>query len=55
MLADPELNVMMHVKLKPRSKNSWVFNFHKQGLFPFYCSVHQPEMNGQILVLPARK
>jgi plastocyanin len=55
MLADPELNVMMHVKLKPLSKNSWVFNFHKQGLFPFYCSVHQPEMNGQILVLPARK
>jgi plastocyanin len=55
MLADPDLNVMMHVKLKPLSKNSWVFNFHKQGLFPFYCSVHQPEMNGQILVLPARK
>jgi plastocyanin len=55
MLADPDLNVMMHVKLKPLSKNSWIFNFHKQGLFLFYCSVHQPEMNGQILVLPARK
>jgi plastocyanin len=55
MLADPDLNVMMHVKLKPLSKNSWVFNFHKEGVFPFYCAVHQPEMNGQILVLPARK
>jgi len=55
MLADPDLNVMMHVKFKPLSKNSWIFNFHKEGIFPFYCAVHQPEMNGQILVLPARK
>jgi plastocyanin len=55
MLADPDLDVMMHVRLKPLSKNSWVFNFHKEGIFPFFCSVHQPEMNGQILVLPARK
>ena len=55
MLADPDLNVMMHVKFKPLSKNSWVFDFHKEGLFTFYCVVHQPEMNGQILVLPARK
>jgi len=55
MLADPELNVLMHVKLMPLSKNSWIFNFHKEGIFPFFCAVHQPEMNGQILVLPARK
>jgi plastocyanin len=55
MLTDPDLNVMMHVKLKPLSKNSWIFNFHKEGVFPFYCAVHQPEMNGQILVLPAKK
>jgi plastocyanin len=55
MLADPDLNVMMHAKLKPLSKTSWVFNFHREGVFPFYCAVHQPEMNGQILVLPARK
>src|SRR5579864_8952267 len=55
MLADPNLNVLMHVKLKPLSKNSLVFNFHKEGIFPFFCAVHQPEMNGQILVLPARK
>jgi len=55
MLADPGLNVLMHVKFLPLSKNSWVFNFHQQGVFPFFCAVHQPEMNGQILVLPARK
>lgn len=55
MLADPNLNVLMHVKLIPLSKNSWIFNFHKEGIFPFFCAVHQPEMNGQILVLPARK
>jgi plastocyanin len=55
MLADPDLNVMMHVRLKPLSKNSWVFTFHKEGIFPFFCAVHQPEMNGQILVLPPRK
>lgn len=55
MLADPDLDVLMHVKLLPLSKNSWVFNFHKEGIFPFFCAVHQPEMNGQILVLPARK
>jgi plastocyanin len=55
MLADPAFNVLMHVKLMPLSKNSWVFNFHQEGIFPFFCAVHQPEMNGQILVLPARK
>lgn len=55
MLAEPNLDVMMHVKFKPLSKNSWVFTFHKEGIFPFFCAVHQPEMNGQILVLPARK
>jgi plastocyanin len=29
-----------------------VFTFHQSGLFNFYCTVHQPEMAGQILVLP---
>lgn len=52
MLADPEYNVLMHIKLKPLTKTSYVFTFHKPGLFPFYCALHQPEMNGQILVLP---
>ncbi len=52
MLADPDLNVMMKVKLPPLRKTSYVFTFHREGLFNFYCTMHQPEMNGQILVLP---
>jgi plastocyanin len=52
MLAAPDSRVLMHVKLAPLTKESWVFTFHEQGLFNFYCAVHQPEMNGQILVLP---
>jgi len=51
MLADPDGNVRMHVKLKPLTKTSWVFTFHREGIFNFYCAAHQPEMNGQILVI----
>ncbi len=54
MLADPDFNVLMHVKLKPLSKTSYVFTFHRKGLYSFFCAVHQPAMNGQILVLPKR-
>jgi plastocyanin len=54
MLADPHYNVLMHVRLEPLSKTSYVFTFHKAGVYPFYCAVHQPEMNGEILVLPAQ-
>ena len=53
MLADPDSNVLMYVDLKPLSRNSYVFAFHKPGLYSFYCAIHQPEMSGQILVLPA--
>ena len=52
MLAAPEGTVMMHLKLQPLTKTSYIFTFHKDGIFNFYCAVHQPEMNGQILVLP---
>jgi plastocyanin len=52
MLAAPDSHVLMHVKLAPLTEDSWLFTFHEQGLFNFYCAVHQPEMNGQILVLP---
>ncbi len=55
MLAAPGGRVLMHVKLPPLTKMSWLFTFHDQGLFPFYCAVHQPEMSGQILVLPAAR
>lgn len=52
MLAAPDSTVLMHLKLQPLSKTSYIFTFHKDGIFNFYCAVHQPEMNGQILVLP---
>lgn len=52
MLAAPEGTVLMHLKLQPLTKTSYIFTFHKDGIFNFYCGVHQPEMNGQILVLP---
>ena len=52
MLAAPDGTVLMHLKLMPLTKTSYVFTFHQAGIFDFYCAVHQPEMNGQILVLP---
>ena len=52
MLTAPEGTVLMHLKLQPLTKTSYIFTFHKDGIFNFYCAVHQPEMNGQILVLP---
>ncbi len=52
MLAAPDGTVLMHLKLMPLTKTSYIFTFHRDGIFNFYCAVHQPEMNGQILVLP---
>jgi plastocyanin len=52
MLAAPDLAVLMKVNLPPLEKTSYVFTFHREGLFTFYCTMHQPEMSGQILVLP---
>jgi plastocyanin len=52
MLTAPDSTVLMHLKLMPLTKTSYIFTFHKDGIFNFYCTVHQPEMDGQILVLP---
>ncbi|MGD0118960.1 MAG: hypothetical protein ABSD30_12905 [Candidatus Binatus sp.] len=52
MLTAPDATVLMHLKLMPLTRTSYVFTFHEDGIFNFYCTVHQPEMNGQILVLP---
>jgi plastocyanin len=52
MLTAPDSTVLMRLKLAPLTKTSYVFTFHRDGIFNFYCTVHQPEMNGQILVLP---
>lgn len=52
MLADPNLTVRMKVTLPALHKARYVFTFHREGLYPFYCTMHQPAMSGQILVLP---
>ena len=51
MLVAPDGRVLMHVVLQPLRRTSWVFTFHQEGLFTFHCTMHQPEMSGQILVL----
>jgi plastocyanin len=54
MLEDRPGHPLMHLRLAPLSKTSYIYTFHREGLFAFRCAVHQPEMNGQILVLPPR-
>ncbi len=51
MLVAPDSRVLMHVVLPPLRKTTYVFTFHQAALFTFYCTMHQPEMSGQILVL----
>jgi plastocyanin len=52
MLVSPKSEVLMKLPLSPLADESYVFTFHEQGLYTFLCSVHTPEMVGQILVLP---
>ena len=54
MLEDRPGHALMHLRLVPLSQTSYIYTFHREGLFDFRCAVHQPEMNGQILVLPPR-
>jgi plastocyanin len=54
MLVDPHAEVLMKVLLPPLRETAFVFTFHEEGLFNFLCAMHQPAMNGQILVLPPR-
>ncbi len=54
MLEDRPGHALMHLRLPPLSKTSYVYTFHREGLLLFGCAVHQPEMSGQILVLPPR-
>jgi plastocyanin len=51
-LLDHDFQVMMYENLPPLRKTSYIFTFHKEGLFDFKCLQHQPEMAGQIIVLP---
>jgi plastocyanin len=50
-LIGPSGRPLMYVRLSPLTKTSYLFTFHKEGLFNFHCLIHQPEMSGQILVL----
>ena len=54
-LLGPDLTVLMYVKLPPLAKTSYIFTFHREGEIDFKCLRHQPEMGGQILVLPPVK
>ncbi len=52
MLVDADSQVLMKVPLPALRKTTYVFSFHQEGLFMFYCTMHQPEMSGQILSWP---
>jgi plastocyanin len=54
MLTDPSSVVLMKVQLPSLADTAYVFTFHREGVFPFYCTMHQPAMSGQILVLPPK-
>jgi plastocyanin len=50
-LMGPASEVLMYEDLPPLKKTSYIFTFHKEGLYDFKCLQHQPEMSGQIMVL----
>ena len=50
MLTDPKNHVLLRTKFAPLSKTTFVMTFHDEGVFPFYCTMHQPAMSGQIVV-----
>ena len=54
LLVDPSSATLMHVMLPALRDVSYTLAFHEEGLFRFYCTMHQPVMSGQILVLPPR-
>jgi len=51
MLLDSHRHVVLQAKLPPLKKTSFVMTFHRTGVFDFYCTMHQPEMSGQIVVI----
>lgn len=50
MLTDPQNRVLLKTKFAPLSKTTYVMTFHDEGVYPFYCTMHQPAMSGQIIV-----
>ena len=53
MLYAPD-QVFMKLLLPPLHDTTYVFTFHREGLFNILCAMHRPSMAGQILVLPPR-
>jgi len=51
-LLGPKGQVLAFFKLPPLSETVYAFTFHKDGPYDFKCTIHQPGMSGQILVLP---
>lgn len=51
MLLNPRNAVLTQFKLPPLKKTSYVFTFRREGLYPFVCTMHRPEMAGQIVVV----
>jgi len=51
MITDGSGQVLLHQELPQLKKTLLTLTFHKQGLFTFYCTMHQPYMSGQIVVL----
>ena len=49
---DKKGKVLLEIILPPLQETSYVFTFHQEGIFPFKCTIHQPDMSGQFLVLP---
>lgn len=54
-LLGPQAHRLIQLALPPLARKSYVFDFHRPGLYTFKCTIHQPEMNGQILVLPTTR
>lgn len=52
-LLGPHAHQLVALALPPLSDVSVIFDFHRPGLYTFRCTLHQPEMNGQILVVAA--
>jgi plastocyanin len=52
MLLNDHNSVLTQFKLPPLRKTTVVFTFHRDGIYRFVCTLHQPEMSGAITVAP---
>jgi plastocyanin len=52
MLLNDRNTVLTQFKLPPLKKTTVVFTFHRDGVYRFVCTMHQPEMAGVMTVVP---